>query len=160
MEKELSKEELDERVAVLRRFRTLLEQQRKKFQEYLNVLEKQQNSIEREDPEAIIAHAELEQQVVAGISNLQRVIAPINEMYNLSVKGSNLKEEKTVSDLKDELSNLQLKVLEQNNRNRAMLREHLTLIRKQLDNFRNPYRNNRSVYATKIAGGHLVAVEV
>jgi flagellar biosynthesis/type III secretory pathway chaperone len=159
MKKELSQEELNERVAILKRFRTLLEQQRKKFQEYLTVLEKQQDSIENEDPEAIIAHAELEQEVVAGISNLQRVIVPMNEMYS-TAKGSNPKEEKTVAELQDELQSLQNRVLEQNNKNRALLRAHLTLIRQQMESFKNPYRNNRSVYATKVAEGRLVAVEV
>ena len=38
----LSKEELDERVAILKRFRALLEQQRTKFREYLKVLESQE----------------------------------------------------------------------------------------------------------------------
>ena len=44
--KEFSQKEIDERVAVLKRFKILLETQRNKFQEYLNVLEKQESSIE------------------------------------------------------------------------------------------------------------------
>ena len=60
---EISQAELDERVAILRKFRALLEQQRKKFQEYLAVLEKQEHSIEEEDTEALVAHAELEQAI-------------------------------------------------------------------------------------------------
>ena len=36
---ELTQQELDERVALLRKFRSVLEQQRNKFQEYLTVLE-------------------------------------------------------------------------------------------------------------------------
>ena len=40
---ELSNQELEERVAILKRLRFLLEQQRSKFKEYLTVLEKQQN---------------------------------------------------------------------------------------------------------------------
>ena len=74
-------EELEERVAILKRFRFLLEQQRNKFKEYLNVLEKQQNSIDAEDSEALIKHSELEQQIVKNISNLQKVIVPMNKMY-------------------------------------------------------------------------------
>ena len=34
---EISQEELNERVAILRKFRSLLEQQREKFREYLKV---------------------------------------------------------------------------------------------------------------------------
>ncbi|MCR5494488.1 MAG: flagellar biosynthesis protein FlgN [Treponema sp.] len=160
MEKEISEEELNQRLAVLRRFRQLLEEQRKKFQEYLLVLEKQQNSIEAEDSEAIICHAELEQQVVKGISNLQKVIVPMNEMYNASVRGRDATAEKTVEDLQYELNKLQNKVLEQNQINRNLLREHMNVLRTQIENFKNPYRNNRSIYATKVAEGNLIAVEV
>ena len=66
----------------------------------------------------------------------------------------------SVAELQDELQSLQNRVLEQNNKNRALLRAHLTLIRQQMESFKNPYRNNRSVYATKVAEGRLVAVEV
>ena len=58
---EITQQELDERVALLRKFRSLLEQQRNKFQEYLNVLEKQQDSITSQNTESLIAHTELEQ---------------------------------------------------------------------------------------------------
>lgn len=159
MENELTQAELDERVAILKRFRTLLEKQREKFQEYLKVLEKQQTSIEDEDPSAIFSHAEIEKQVVASISNLQKVIVPMNEMYNYSVKGTDAKTEKSVEELQLELNQLQNKVLEQNQKNRILLKQHMDVIREQLANFNNPYKNNVSVYATKVAEGKLVAVE-
>ena len=69
----ISQEELEERVAVLHRFKTLLQQQRNKFQEYLTVLEKQQDSITSENPEKLLAHTELEQEIVRNISTLQKV---------------------------------------------------------------------------------------
>ena len=159
MKNELTQAELDERVAILKRFRTLLEKQREKFQEYLKVLEKQQSCIEDEDPSAIFSHAEIEKQVVASISNLQKVIVPMNEMYNYSVKGTDAKTEKSVEDLQLELNQLQNKVLEQNQKNRILLKQHMDVIREQLANFNNPYKNNVSVYATKVAEGKLVAVE-
>ena len=46
---EITQKELDERVALLHRLKSLLEQQRSKFREYLNVLEKQQDSIAKEE---------------------------------------------------------------------------------------------------------------
>lgn len=157
---EITQEELNERVAILRRFRTLLEQQRAKFQEYLTVLEKQETSINKEDTNAIITHAELEQQVVAGIRNLQKVIVPMSELYNNSAKGTQAEADKSVAAIQGDLNRLQSKVLEQNQKNRELLKAHLVQIRAQLDNFKNPYRNARSVYATKVAQGNLVAVEI
>lgn len=157
---DITQKELEERVAILRRFRTLLEQQRAKFQEYLTVLEKQEDSINAEDTNAIISHAELEQQVVAGIRNLQKVIVPMSELYNSSAKGTHAEADKTLASIQGELNRLQSKVLEQNQKNRELLKAHLLQIRAQLDNFKNPYRNLKSVYATKAAQGNLVAVEV
>lgn len=158
---ELTDEELNERVAILRRFRTLLEQQRSKFQEYLNVLEKQENAISVEDTNAIINHAELEQQVVAGIKNLQKVIVPMSEMYKSSAKNANSESDKSVESIQNELEKLQGKVLEQNQKNRELLKKHLVQIRSQIENFKNPYRKNRSVYASaQNAHGSLIAVEV
>lgn len=158
---ELTDEELNERISILRRFRTLLEQQRSKFQEYLNVLEKQENSISKEDTNAIISHAELEQQVVAGIKNLQKVIVPLSEMYKTSAKGTVPAGDKSVESIQNELENLQEKVLEQNFKNRELLKKHLVQIRTQLENFKNPYKKNRSIYASaQNVHGSLVAVEV
>ena len=96
---EISKEELDGRVATLKHFRKLLEQQRAKFQEYLNVLEKQQTSITKEDTDALVAHTEIEQQVVKSIANLQKVIVPMQKLYDANVG----KEDKEIKDIQNEL---------------------------------------------------------
>ena len=73
----LTQEEINERIAILKRFRHLLEQQRNKFKEYLTVLEKQEKGIASEDDTVIVAQAELEQQIVSNITNLQKVIVPM-----------------------------------------------------------------------------------
>lgn len=155
---EISQEELEERVALLRRFRTLLEQQRNKFQEYLTVLEKQQDSIQSENAEVLIAHTELEQQVVKNIANLQKVIVPMSKMY--SQKGTpSAEEQASINKIQDELNDLQTKVLEQNKINRDLLRIHIDQIRTQIQNFKNPYKNARSVYAQQQPVAKLVEVE-
>ena len=144
---EISQEELNERVAILRRFRTLLEQQRGKFKEYLDLLEKQQKSISDENPESLIAHTELEQQVVKNIASLQKVIVPMSNMYKSVSANNNDKEAQSILQLQNELTDLQEKVLKQNEINRDLLRVHIESIRTQIQNFKNPYRNARSVYA-------------
>ena len=158
---ELSQEELNERVEILRRFRTLLEQQRGKFQEYLNVLEKQQDSISSENTESLIAHTELEQQVVKNIANLQKVILPMSRMYkSVYNTAENMPEEQTksIEKLQSELNDLQSKVLKQNEINRDLLRLHIDNIRTQIQNFKNPYKNARSVYAQKQPVASLVEI--
>lgn len=153
---EISQEELNERIALLKKFRSLLLQQREKFQEYLSVLEKQETSIESENSEKLLAHTELEQQVVSNIMNLQKVIVPMSELYK--ERGAHLEEESVVAIQKD-LDDLQQKVLEQNAKNRELLKAHIVQIRSQISSLKNPYKNNRSIYAEKSTVGNLVAVE-
>ena len=146
---EITNEEVEERIAVLKRLRFLLEEQRNKFKEYLTVLEKQQTSIDTEDSEALIKHSELEQQIVKNISNLQKVIVPMNKMYKTIAKTSNNLDnpDAEISKIQNELADLQQKVLTQNKINRDLLRVHLENIKRQIANFNNPYKNSKSVYA-------------
>lgn len=159
---EISQEELNERVAILRRFRTLLEQQRGKFREYLTVLEKQQDSISSENTEALLAHTELEQQVVKNIINLQKVVVPMRQMYN-SVRAGEAAasdDQKTIESLQQDLTNLQERVLAQNKINRELLKVHIGQIKIQLAGLKNPYKNLHSVYAQKQPVSQMVEVEV
>ena len=159
---EITQEELNERVALLRRFRSLLEEQRGKFREYLTVLEKQQDSITTENPEKLLAHTELEQQVVKNIANLQEVIVPMSKLYK-SKAGSYstpAEEDADIIKIQNELSDLQNKVLKQNAINRDLLRVHIEQLKAQIAGFKNPYKNNRSVYATVQPVAQMIQVEV
>ena len=158
MAKELSKEELDERIAILKRFRKLLEQQRNKFQEYLMVLESQEGRIEMEDGDSIAAHAELENQIVKNLASLQKVIVPMQGMYNAIMPGVPVADNASVGQLQLDLANLQKQVLAQNERNRNLLQNQMGKIKNQLGNMnlRNPYRGRSSVYAEKAAVGSVI----
>ena len=139
---EITQEELNERVAILRRLKSLLEEQRVKFREYLTVLEKQQDSITAENPESLLAHTELEQQVVKSIASLQKVIVPMSKMYKAKAG-----DDASIQKIQNELSDLQDKVLKQNAINRDLLKVHIEQLRAQIAGFKNPYKANKSVYA-------------
>ncbi|MBQ9281951.1 MAG: flagellar biosynthesis protein FlgN [Treponema sp.] len=158
MSKELSKEELDERIAILKRFRKLLEQQRNKFQEYLLVLESQEGKIEMEDGDSIAAHTELENQIVKNLASLQKVIVPMQGMYNAIMPGVPARDNASVEQLQLDLANLQKQVLAQNERNRTLLQSQMGKIKNQLGNMNlmNPYRGRSSVYAEKQAVGSVI----
>lgn len=158
--KELSKKELDERVAILKRFRSLLEEQRNKFQEYLLVLESQQGKIEIEDGDSIVAHAELENQIVKNLASLQKVIVPMQGMYNAIVPGLPVSDNAGIEQLQLDLANLQKQVLSQNERNRTLLQTHMAKVHAQLGNINvmNPYRGRSSVYSEKAAVGSMVEI--
>ena len=136
---ELTNEELNERVALLKKFRALLEQQRNKFQEYLTVLEKQQ--------------------VVKNIANLQKVIVPMTRMYKAANQNMPNSDQESITKIQNDLNDLQNKVLNQNKINRDLLRVHIDSIRQQIQNFKNPYKTNRSVYSQKQPVAQLVEVD-
>ena len=158
MSKELSKEELDERIAILKRFRKLLEQQRNKFQEYLMVLESQEGKITEENADSIMAHTELENQIVKNLASLQKIIVPMQGMYNAIVPGVPVADNAKVEQLQLDLANLQKQVLAQNERNRSLLQSQMSKIKNQLGNMNlmNPYRGRSSVYAEKTAVGSVI----
>ena len=78
----ISEDELEQRVAVIKRFKDLLVQQRDRFRTYLDVLDRQQLLIGYGSAEEITAHVELEEQIVEDIFSIQKVIAPLEIMYN------------------------------------------------------------------------------
>lgn len=148
---QISQKEIDERVAILKRWKILLQQQRDKFVEYLTLLEKQESSIQSENTEVLMAQTEMEQQVLLNISNLRKVISPLEKLYstktpNFKIDNNNLK----IPQLQAELESLQKKVLIQNNKNRELLKNHMIKIRNQIQSIKNPYRNNRSVYSSQL----------
>ena len=161
MSKELSKEELDERVAILKRFRKLLEQQRNKFQEYLMVLESQEGKITEENADSIMAHTELENQIVKNLASLQKVIVPMQGMYNAIMPGVPVADNARVEQLQLDLANLQKQVLAQNERNRNLLQSQMNKVKNQLGgmNLMNPYRGRSSIYAEKAAVGSMLSIE-
>lgn len=158
MKKEnLTENELNERIAIVKRFKTLLEQQRAKFQEYLVVLEKQHDEIEMDDAEMMSAHADLENQIVANIKSLQKVIVPMNGLYK-SV--SDEESSPAIEQIQSDLDKLQKQVLVQNEKNRELLKARMTLLRGQINSFTvsNPYRGRRSIYAER-QSGNVVSIE-
>lgn len=142
---ELTKDEVAERVAVLKRFRVLLETQRRKFREYLGVLEKQQEMIKLDNVDAMVAHAEIEQAIVSEINTIQKVINPLEDMYHAAHPDASDAE---IPKLKTDLAKLRTDVLAQNEKNRELLKSHMTVLRQQVISIKNPYAKRTSVYAS------------
>ena len=140
--RKLSNSELQVRLSVLKRFKSLLQEQRDKFSEYLYVLEKQEISIIQNNVEAVMQHTELENNIIQNILNIQKVIEPIEKMYYFSNP-----QDKNVLQLKDDLEKLQESVQRQNEKNRLIIAEKMASIRQEISGFplRNKYVAN--VYA-------------
>ena len=152
----LNDSEIAERVAVLKRFRTLLEQQRLKFREYLTVLEKQEKSICDENTDAVLQHTELEESIIAEIFTIQKVIDPLEYMYTNICKN----EHSDIPHLKTDLDDLQKRVLAQNKKNRELLQTHIIGLRQQIASLKRPYAHKDSIYAGTARTATLVDVSL
>ncbi|MFH2115157.1 MAG: flagellar biosynthesis protein FlgN [Spirochaetota bacterium] len=162
---ELSQAELDQRVAVLKRFRELLASQRDKFRSYMNLLDHQKRDIESGDVDALVAHVEAEQGIVAEIFAVQKVIAPLEDMYRAVYTAGGVGTEASqalagdttginasgdgphgISELKNTLETLKNEVVQRNAENQALLKQRMDMLRHQIMSVNNPYTKRKSVY--------------
>jgi hypothetical protein len=141
----ISDEEFSQRVAVLRRFRALLAEQRNHFQSYLEALDRQRQVIETGTTEELIAHVELEEKIVSDIFSIQKVIDPLDEMYRAVYSGNAgtsgyAAGDDGVSGLKSALEKLKSEAAARSGRNRDLLSRRMAELRSEITALRsNPY---------------------
>jgi len=152
---EIDPKELAQRVAILKRFKTLLTQQRDRFRSYLDVLDKQQSVIEAGSAEDLLAYVEIEEKIVADIFSIQKVIDPLEEMYFTVISGgqkpitsAKLKDSSGSHDevpgLKESLEKLQSEAVVRSAKNRELLSKRMLELRTEIKALRNnPYSANR-----------------
>ena len=144
---EISSEELMQRVAVLKRFKTLLTQQRDRFRSYLDLLEKQQNVIEAGTAEDLLSYVEIEEKIVADIFSIQKVIDPLEEMYysvisrqNPGVIQAKAENSDEVHGLKASLERLKGEAVIRSTKNKELLSKRMLELRQEIKVLRNnPY---------------------
>ena len=143
--------ELAQRVAILKRFKTLLTQQRDRFHSYLNLLDKQQSVIESGSAEDLLTYVEIEEKIVADIFSIQKVIDPLEEMYYTVVLGNGSEKlsskpeslpnsEDEVPSLKASLEKLQRETVIRSTKNKELLSKRMLELRSEIKALRNnPY---------------------
>ncbi len=151
----ISQDELDERIAIIKRFRAILEEQRDKFREYLDALEKQHSKIEEGDAESAEIHSQLQQRIVSSIGELQKVAEPMEALYKRT-HGS----DSAISQIQSELLSLRKKAAVQNTHNQELLRAKMSGIQKEMRSFKNPYRNARSVYEKSASSAQMIQIDI
>lgn len=140
--------ELAQRVAVLRRFKTLLSQQRDRFRSYLDLLNKQQNIIESGTAEDLLTYVEIEEKIVADIFSIQKVIDPLEEMYYSLHSGSSPQKaqdkpdysQDEVPSIKESLERLKSEAIIRSTKNKELLSKRMLELRQEIKTLRNnPY---------------------
>lgn len=125
---------VDDRVAVLLRFRETLKAQREKFSRYLKLLDRQEKAIRTGDVDAIVQQAELETILLREIEAVQKVLTPLEAVYVRSYP----RDEEQIPPLRRAVLELRSAVLQHNRRNRELLREKLDLVRTEIELLRVP----------------------
>ncbi|MCX7655764.1 MAG: flagellar protein FlgN [Treponemataceae bacterium] len=142
-QEDLSEEELAQRVAILKRFRELLVEQRNRFQQYLEVLDKQRDTIERGDTEALLSHVELEEKIVGEIFAIQKVIDPLEVMYRSCYP----EREEEIPPLKEALEHLKQEAIQRSEQNRTLLSRRMEELRQEIKTLRaNPFAKRKSLF--------------
>ncbi|GMO47408.1 MAG: hypothetical protein Ta2G_02830 [Termitinemataceae bacterium] len=143
----LSDSELKERIAIIRRFKALLMDQRRRFQQYLDVLDKQKGVIVDGRAEDIISHVELEEKIVADIFMIQKSLDPIQSMFKSAWAGS-VSDAVEIPQMSATVESLKVKAIELSRRNKEMLENRMIAVRNEMKSLRsNPYAANKSIYA-------------
>jgi hypothetical protein len=158
--------ELSQRALALKRFREMLRTQRDRFRERLHVLDKQQEAINRGDAEALLSQLDLEEQILRDISNIQKVIDPLESLCrDLALSGGQdetsdtAEGEAEVAGLKTAVERLRQEAAANAARNRDLLAGRMAEIRSEIKSFRgNPYAARRSIYADS-GGASIIDVE-
>lgn len=157
MKKELSRQEIDQRVAILKRFKALLQEQRKKFSDYLVVLETQERSIHEDNIDALVHHTELEQSIIGDIFTIQKVIDPIEEMYRFGMPD---RDDTEVVRLKSDLNKLQSQVIDQNKKNREVLQSRMADLHQEMISIKPDYRYSSQILTKKDSSASLMDISI
>jgi len=127
--------------AVLRRLREVLLRQRAKFQDYLDLLEREGDAIACGDVERLQIHLEVEKGVIAEIQNLRKIVEPLEDLYQSAYPRG----EDTIPVLKVTLARMGAQVKERNARNRAALQDKMNELRREISGMR-AWPQGRPVY--------------
>ncbi len=148
----LTETEVEQRITLLRRFRSMLEEQRSKFKNYLSILDVQEQAVAQGDTEKVTLHAEMEQAILNEILSMQKVIDPLQEMYHYNFPGG----DKEITELQESLGRLQDQVLQRNEQTRAFLQRKKAELQNRIAALRIP-RNQNSMYSAK---GHATLLDI
>ena len=158
----ISEEESLERVALLRRFKRLLEEKRGKFREYLSALEAQEKSIAAGNTERIERQSLLGEAIVSEIYTIQKVIDPIEAMYRdiyAPEAASSSSDEMLIPKLQADLEKLHCDIETQNKKNRDLLKSAMGRVRNELAQLKKPYAR-KSVFASESDSASLVDIRM
>ena len=126
-------EEIDQRVAVLRRYRSMLDLQKEKLSSYLHVVDSREAALAQGTFDDFETYTVLEQEAVKGIQTVQRCLAPLKLLYlELHPEGS-----PDIASMEDRLERLRQEVLRRNEESRMALKTYAASLKLEISKLRS-----------------------
>jgi hypothetical protein len=117
---------------IAKKIRKTLLTQKDRLAEYLNLLEKEEDDIINKDPDKLIAHIDLEKNILLELSLLKKVINPLETAYFKSP----YKKDNSVFELKDSINKLSNQIEIKSNKNKRTLELALDNVKAELKGIR------------------------
>ncbi|MCL2092922.1 MAG: flagellar biosynthesis protein FlgN [Treponema sp.] len=149
----ITDEELQSRIAVVKRFKELLQAQRDRFETYLNALDQQMLVIQNGNTDDLLRHVELEEMIVSDIFSIQKVIDPLETMFHSARSSVSAAAGDEVMGLKEALEGLKTEAVQRSGQNRELLALRMAEIRNEIKTLKsNVYARRRPAFASVSPG--------
>ena len=119
---------------IAKKIRKILLSQKLRLEEYLELVKKEDENLLKEDPDKLIAHIDLERQVVDELDSLKKIAKPLEIMY---LNSSNKKNTELVN-IKNRIGSLSDKITTKSINNREKLETILVRVKADLKEFSKP----------------------
>ena len=142
---QINETETAQQAAIIKHYKELLQQQCKNFRNYRTVLEKQENLINTDNgssvfTEQLLAGIELEEQIVASIISIQKVIDPLDDMYRKLI----LFPQNDISELNCYMEDLKKQAINLSTHNKELIQNRIIEIRSEITTLKNnPFISSR-----------------
>ncbi|OHD10056.1 MAG: hypothetical protein A2086_12175 [Spirochaetes bacterium GWD1_27_9] len=133
-----------------KRIRENLVSQKKRLEDYLKILEVEEEDILKVDADKLVSHINLEKDIIEDISSFKRILEPLEKMYD----SSPYKKDESLFSLKSSLDKLTSEVKIKSNKNKEKLGVVIEKIKIDLNKVNNKNRMFGS-YANSVDSKHI-----
>ena len=143
---------IQENIIIRRQLTEALLAQKVKINEYLNLLKKEEDSITLGEFDRLDTQIQMEQAIMGGIFALQKVIGPLEDLYEKAFPES----EPSIISLQVNIRHLKESVSSSNEKNRNLLRERMDSLREEI----NSVRKNLNKTSAQRSSGSPALVDI
>lgn len=117
---------------IAKKIRKTLLDKKERLEDYLHLLEKEEEDIINKDPEKLIAHIDLEKNILIELSLLKKVINPLEIAYY----NSPYKKDNSLLELRNNINRLSDQIKEKSDKNQQVLKIALDKVKAELKGIR------------------------